>query len=260
MALLLSAIAGGITMSSSFLARGLLKSNLPETGFGFLIDSAGYTLGFIFVIATGQQLFTENTVTPVLPVMTKPTKRNFGRLLRLWGTVLLGNTIGGVLAGAVLAFAPVFSPELLISFEKISSHMLDKPWPEMLGGGIISGWLIATLVWAIFAEPRAKIVLIFLTTYLIAIGDFPHVIVGTVEAAFMVLLGQVPLWDTISGFWWPTLVGNVLGGTFIFALISHAQVRADVDNPADRRATRRALKNAGHEWDDGEDGETDHQR
>lgn len=35
----------------------------------FLLENLGYTFGFIIVIMARQQLFTENTVTAVLPVM-----------------------------------------------------------------------------------------------------------------------------------------------------------------------------------------------
>ncbi len=43
-----------------------------------------------------QQLFTENTVAAVLPVMQKPTMSNVGLLMRLWGVVLLGNILQGL--------------------------------------------------------------------------------------------------------------------------------------------------------------------
>lgn len=65
-----------------------------------LLENLGYTFGFIIVIMARQQLFTENTVTAVLPVMQNPTLGNFGLLMRLWSVVLLGNLIGtGVAAG-----------------------------------------------------------------------------------------------------------------------------------------------------------------
>jgi hypothetical protein len=40
------------------------------------------------VILPRQQLFTENTVTAVLPIMHKPSAGNIALLLRLWGVVL----------------------------------------------------------------------------------------------------------------------------------------------------------------------------
>lgn len=228
-ALLWSAIAGGITISVSFMARGVIQANLPPTEFGFLIEAVGYTLGFVFVICAGQQLFTENTITPVLPFMSSPTRLQLGRLLRLWGTVLLGNTLGGFIAAIVFAFMPVLPAEVHEAFVKIGHHLLEREWHQMLAGGVIAGWLIATLVWIMFAMPESKVGLIFLVTYVIAIGDFPHVIVGTTEAFYMLLLREASPFETIFTFWLPTLAGNVLGGTFIFALISHAQVRADIE-------------------------------
>ncbi|WP_211595325.1 formate/nitrite transporter family protein [Paracoccus litorisediminis] len=75
-ALFWSALAGGITMSMSLVARGIFQANLPEIELGFLIEAVGYTFGFIFVIAAGQQLFTENTVTPVIPVLRRPSLGN----------------------------------------------------------------------------------------------------------------------------------------------------------------------------------------
>ncbi len=230
-ALFWSAIAGGITMATSYMARGLLHANLPDTDIAFLVESMGYTLGFIFVICAGQQLFTENTVTPVLPVMSDPTRRNVWRVLRLWGIVLAGNTLGGAIAAAVLAFLPVFDSETSTAFVEIGRHLLGKPAPEMFAGGIMSGWLIATLVWAMAAAERARLPLIFLATWLVSIGDFPHVIAGTSEVLYLVFLGQAGLGAAVVEFWLPTLVGNVIGGTFIFALTAHAQVRADVSHP-----------------------------
>lgn len=55
---------------------------------------ASYTFGFIAVIIARQQLFTENTLTVALPVMTTSSWRQIGLLIRLWGVVLAGNLIG----------------------------------------------------------------------------------------------------------------------------------------------------------------------
>ena len=49
-----------------------------------LITSFGYSVGFLMVVLSRQQLFTENTVTVVLPVMKQLSFANLGRLGRLW--------------------------------------------------------------------------------------------------------------------------------------------------------------------------------
>lgn len=226
-ALLWSAIAGGITMSSSMLARAILAAYLPEGGTSFLIEAAGYTMGFILVIAAGQQLFTENTVTPVLPLMSEPTMRNLGRVARLWAVVLLGNVVGGFIAASVMAYLPMFTPEVDAALIEIGRHLMENSAMEMFSKGIVAGWLIATLVWTLYRFEDWALPMIFLVTYLIALGDFTHVIVGTIEVIYLVLLGEASAGPAFFGFFIPVLLGNVVGGTFIFALISHAQVRSD---------------------------------
>ena len=67
-----SALAAGLTMGLSLMGMGLLNSRLPD-GEGFkVIASFGYCAGLLAVILARQQLFTENTLTAVLPIMTKP--------------------------------------------------------------------------------------------------------------------------------------------------------------------------------------------
>jgi len=94
MALLWSAIAAGLSMSASFLAKGIFHVQFEGIPGGMVLENLGYTFGFIIVIMARQQLFTENTVTAVLPVMQSPTWGNFGLLMRLWSVVLFGNNIG----------------------------------------------------------------------------------------------------------------------------------------------------------------------
>ncbi|MEJ5088356.1 formate/nitrite transporter family protein [Brucella pseudogrignonensis] len=227
LALLWSAIAAGISMSFSMMARGILEANLPASEISFLISSAGYTVGFIIVIIANQQLFTENTITPVLPFMDRPSARNLWRVGRLWGIVLTGNLIGGGIAASAFAILPIFSDDTLRAFVAMGHHLMENSAAEMFGKAIISGWLIATLVWMLHSTKASQFAIIFLVTYLIAIGDFTHIIVGSIEVMFLLLMGEVSISDAIMQFGIPTLFGNVFGGTFIFALISHAQIKAD---------------------------------
>jgi formate-nitrite transporter family protein len=43
----------------------------------------------------------------------------------------------------------------------------------------------------------------------------------------------------------PTLAGNIIGGSFIFALISHAQVRSETNTPLSRQSLPRRPDDAG---------------
>jgi len=64
-----SGVAAGISIGFSFLSEAALGAELPSTPWTHIIASAGYTAGFIIVILGRQQLFTENVLTAVLPVL-----------------------------------------------------------------------------------------------------------------------------------------------------------------------------------------------
>ncbi len=119
-ALLCSALATGLSMGFSLIAKGLFHTYLPTAGWSPLVDNLGYTLGFLLVVLGRQQLFTENTLTVILPLLTHPNLRTFMLVARLWAIVLVGNLIGAFLFAAFIAHISIFSPEIQRSFTEIS--------------------------------------------------------------------------------------------------------------------------------------------
>lgn len=175
-----------------------------------------------------QQLFTENTVTAVLPIMQKPSAGNLLLLMRLWGLVLLGNLIGTALTSLAFIHLPVFDDASRKAFVNISMKVMENPPDEMFANAIVSGWIIATMVWMLPSAGAAKIWVIILMTWLVGLGDLAHIVVGSVEIFYLIFNGDISWQAFICPFAIPTLVGNIIGGTFIFALISHAQIRNDM--------------------------------
>jgi formate/nitrite transporter FocA (FNT family) len=230
MALLWSAVAAGLSMGASLMAKGIFQVHLAGMPGAFLLENLGYTFGFIIVIMARQQLFTENTVTAVLPIMHKPSGGNFLLLLRLWGVVLLGNLIGTGLGALAFAHMPVFDEATRLAFTHISEKVMANSPTEMFANAVIAGWIIATMVWMFPSAGSAKLLVIVMMTWLVALGDLSHIVVGSVEVWYLVFTGALPWQDFIWPFALPTLAGNIIGGTFIFALISHAQIRNDMSN------------------------------
>ncbi len=246
-ALAWSSLAAGLTMGFSLLARGVLQRHLAGVSAGHLIDALGYTFGFLAVILARQQLFTENTLTAVLPLMTKPGWRNLARLLRLWSVVFVGNLVGVSLFAFGLLHMQQFDAPTGRAFVAIGRELMANTPFEMFSKGILAGWIIAMMVWMLAASERSRLAIIVICTYLIAIGGFTHIIVGSAEAMYMVFAGEISFADAVLHFGLPTLVGNVVGGSLIFGLISHAQVRSGGNEtaeisptPADSAATRRS--------------------
>ncbi len=62
-----SGFAGGLSISFSLLGQAALVRALPDAPWAPLVSSFGYSIGFLMVILARQQLFTETTITVVLP-------------------------------------------------------------------------------------------------------------------------------------------------------------------------------------------------
>lgn len=223
-----SGVAAGLSISFSLLAQALLQMHLPDQAWRPLISSLGYSVGFLMVVLARQQLFTENTITVVLPVMAEPTRKNLINLGRMWIIVFAANMVGAAFAALFCTYTPVIGPEVRDMMLSISRAMMDHSWPEMFFKGISSGFLVAAMVWLIPSANGAQFQVIVLMTYLIGLGDFTHIVAGSVEAFLLVANGYQSVWSTVSGFMVPVLLGNVVGGTALFALLSYAQIMKEL--------------------------------
>lgn len=223
-----SGIAAGMSISFSLLAQAILQAHLPDAPWRPLVSSAGYTVGFIMVVLSRQQLFTENTVTGLLPLMAEWSFENLWKLCRLWGSVLVANFVGTLVAALFCSWNSTLVPDLYPAMLMISSHLLAHGWGHMFLGGITAGFLIAAMVWMIPMAESAQFYVIGLMTYLIAAGGFMHIVAGSMEVFLLVLHGDASLWWMASGFLLPVLAGNIIGGTVLFGLIAYAQVMKEI--------------------------------
>jgi len=222
-ALAWSGLAAGLSMGFSFLVEGLLQSHLPATSWRPLIATFGYTVGFVIVILGSQQLFTENTLTPIVPLLSRRTGERFRNVMRLWGAVLLTNLVGALLFALVLAKLQVVDSEVHGALAEISAHAMRSGfWVTMLHA-IFAGWLIAVMVWMIPAAKPQELLLVVFMTYLVGLGGFAHIIAGATEVFYAGFRDLAGWGAVVLGYLLPTLIGNVLGGVTLVAALNHAQ-------------------------------------
>ncbi len=220
-----SGLAAGLSMGFSMIGHGLLKTYLPKAEWTTLVVSFGYSLGFVIVILGRQQLFTENTLTPMLPLLERKDFKTFWQVMRLWGVVLLANLTGALLLAFVIAKTTAFSPAVLKSFEEIGYTVMEPNFSTTLVRGIFAGWLIALMVWILPNAQNARLWIIILITYIISVAHFSHVIAGAVETFTLAAMQKVAWSDVLGGFILPALIGNIIGGVILVAVINHAQVK-----------------------------------
>ncbi|HET7848596.1 MAG TPA: formate/nitrite transporter family protein [Pseudolabrys sp.] len=223
-----SGVAAGLSISFSLLAQAILEMHLPDTNWRILISAFGYSVGFLMVILGRQQLFTESTITVVLPVLKDSSLRNLTRMARLWAVVFVANLVGTLFAALFCSFTPVLPPALFEAMLHVSRGLITMSWWDMFFRAVSSGFIIAAMVWMIPAAESLKFHVIALMTWLIAVGGFTHVIAGSMEAYLLALSGDWPWWSILWQFMLPALLGNIVGGTALFALISYAQVMEEI--------------------------------
>lgn len=225
-----SALAAGLSMSLSMIVEGILENYLPDAEWTVLVSSFGYSMGFVIVILGKQQLFTENTLTPILPLLHQKTLEKCWNVMRLWGVVLFGNLLGTWLVALVVAHTSAFSPHVLETFKELGHKAMEPGFGTVLLRGVFAGWLVALMVWLLPYAGTARVWVIILITYIIAIGHFSHVIAGSMETFTLAAMQETSWGNVLLNYTLPSLIGNILGGVVLAAGINHAQIKAGEDD------------------------------
>lgn len=225
-ALAWSGLAAGLLMGFSFVAEGLLRSHLPDTEWRPLVVNLGYPLGFLMVIIGRQQLFTENTLTAIIPLLARRNWVTFLAVLRLWAIVLATNLLGAHIFAWVIAHSQVLRPEVLHALSDLGGEAVNVSFGNAILRGIFAGWLIASVVWMNAATDSGRFTIIVTLTYVVGLGGLTHIVAGAVEVLYMVMTGARSWGTVMTGYIVPTFIGNVAGGVSLVSALNHAQVVA----------------------------------
>ena len=223
-ALAWSGLAAGLSMGLSFAAEGTLRAHIADAPWRPLVTKLGYPVGFLAVILGSQQLYTENTLTPIVPLMSKRDGETLRKVLVLWGVVLLTNLLGTLLFALAAARSEAFPPELRAAFGAIAREAMEGSVPARLASAVAAGWIIALMVWMLPAASHAHVLVIAVMTWLVGAAGLAHVIVGSAEVQYLVFAGELSYGAFLGDYFLPVLLGNTLGGVTLVAAVNHAQV------------------------------------
>ncbi len=223
-----SGLAAGMLIGLSVLVEAILHQHLPDAPWRFLVENLGYCVGFVVVILSRHQLFTENTLTAILPLTADPSRATLFAVLRLWLLVAAANLAGALVFASFWSFSGVVEGETLEAMRAIGREMMANDWLAMFVKAIAAGFLMASLVWLLPSAQGGSVWVIVLVTWVIAIGDLTHIVAGGVEALLLLLAGELSFGDFLWRFGVPVFLGNVVGGSFLFGLIVYAQVKEEL--------------------------------
>ena len=228
-----SALGAGLSMGFSFFTMALIRSGLPEGApWTKLVTGFGYTIGFIIVVLGRQQLFTESTLSSILPLLTRKDGKTLWQVARLWAVVLAFNIIGTFIFSWLVSHPGLFDEEVNKALRTVAEESMKDSFVPTMVKAMLAGWLIALIVWLIPGAGQSRLLLIMILTYVVAIAHFSHIIAGSVEASFNVFVGHIGLGEYFTRFMIPTLIGNTIGGVSLVAILNHAPVREELPGAA----------------------------
>ena len=223
-----SGIAAGIALSLSIYCKGFFYGALEGSDLQEVLSNLGYTVGFLIVVLGRLQLFTENTITVVLPLLSDLGREKLTQTARLWGIVFLANMIGSFLSAWVVLNGNMFPPETTENFFYLSRELVDLSFKDAFMLAIPAGFIISAMVWLMPTAQSSGFWVVLLLTYIISLGGMTHVVAGSTEYFLLSLNGELSWTRSLFSGLFPTLIGNIIGGTGLFALISYGQVKEEI--------------------------------
>ena len=229
-ALFWSGVAAGLAMGFSMLGQAFMIAHLPDAAWTPLVSSLGYSIGYLIVILGRQQLFTENTLTPILPLLQRKPNATIANVLRLWTVVLVANLIGAVAISLVTAHTNLVESDVRNAIADLGEKAMALDFTTIVLRGIFAGWLIALIVWLLPFAEQARLWVVVIITYIVGLGEFTHVIAGSIDVFTYAAMGEASWIDALVHYTFPTFIGNVIGGLALVTALNHGQVTAGKEN------------------------------
>jgi formate/nitrite transporter FocA (FNT family) len=222
LSLAISGLTGGVFMGLSALGVGVILAHLGNGPGAFVISRMFYPLGFIVVILGRSQLFTENTLYPVALVLTEP--RQIWNTLRLWATVLPSNVVGAFLFAMLAGLTHAMPAEVVQAISGLGVAAVHEPVSAIFWSGVVGGWIIATAAWLVSGSHSitGSVMVIWMLTFLVGLGNFAHCIATSGEILTAVLTHQLP-WGAYPHWFGPAVAGNICGGVVMVTLLEYGQ-------------------------------------
>lgn len=227
-ALAFSGLGAGIAMGLSGLgvagALGVLGTGEWER----FVASMLYPIGFIAVIVGRAQLFTENTLYPVVLVFERRDRATLVGTARLWSVVFATNVLGTLVFAVLAIEGGGLDPKVAHHLVRLGEDAANHDWSHVFVSGVFGGWLVALVAWLVSASQRTigQIVLIWMLTFMLGVAHFAHCIASSGEILSSVVHGTTRPGAYLAWLAAATL-GNIVGGIVIVALLNYGQVKPD---------------------------------
>ena len=203
-------------------------------GVANLVAGATFPVGFAIIVLLGLELVTGNFAVLTMGVLGR--KITLSATLRNWSWVMLGNLLGSLFVGALLAFAltkgflhepgPLGDKLIATALSKTVDYQHDgfNGWMSALVKGLLCNWLVAlgTVLGMVSSSTIGKVMAVWLPIATFFALALEHSVVNMFVIPTAMLLGadisleQWLLWNQL-----PVTAGNAIGGALLTGALLH---------------------------------------
>ncbi len=235
------AVMAGAFIGLAFLFYITVTTGSAGAGWGLSRFAGGlaFSMGLILIVLCGGELFTSSVLTSIAWANKQIT---FGKMLKTWGKVYVGNFIGAMLLLAIVSAAGLYqmdNGQWGLNALNIAQHKLHHTVIQAFALGILCNLLVCLAIWLTFSSANAmtKAVMTILPVAMFVSSGFEHCVANM----FMVPLGIVIQTFAPESFWTqvgvaqaqyadlnitqfvtanliPVTIGNIVGGSVLVGL------------------------------------------
>ncbi len=221
----------GVTIVFGLVALGAVEGFIaPEAGDGpaRVAGALAFAIGVVFLVVGRTELFSENFFGPVATAIEDPGWAVWGRLVRLWLTILVLNLVGGTVLVAVVTVdgaLPDGSRHVLVT---VAQDIATKGPAATLARAVLAGALLALLSYLLEATNTvaARILVAYMVGFFLALGPFDHVVVSVLHLLLGVWMGDGVDYGDVAANLGLATAGNLAGGLLLITLTHAAQVKS----------------------------------
>ena len=225
-----TALAAGVDIVFGIVALGVTSALVSKrfgTELGHLVGSVAFGVAFVFIVVGRSELFTENFLVPLAGIR-RGDRGSWRKLAELWTVSPLMNIFGGAMMILIVTTHGVMPHGTGQAVADAANKFDLNNFLAAFMSAIAAGALITLMTWMVEGQESmgVRVAVAWIVGALLALGNFNHVIVATLEILAGIRWGAHVPWDTLFTNFGTALLGNMIGGIAFVTVNRFSQAHA----------------------------------
>lgn len=225
-----TAIAAGVDIVFGIAALGTVSALVSKrygTDLGHVFGAIAFGVSFVFIVVGRSELFTENFLVPLAGIR-RGERASWFKLVELWTVSPLMNILGGVMLILIVTTHGVMPHGTGAAVADAANKFDLNNFLAAFMSAIAAGALITLMTWMVEGQESmgVRVAVAWIVGAVLALGNFNHIIVATLEIFAGIRWGAHVPWSTLFTNFGTALLGNMIGGFAFVTFNRFSQARA----------------------------------